>query len=289
MKKIALSCESTVDLPEELIKQYDLHVVPFTVILGNEEKYDGVITPKQIIEYVNQTNILPKTSAVNQYQYEEHFAKLLNEYDSVIHITLSSEISSAFNNALAVSKRMKNVYVFDSRSLSTGIALQLIYARKLIDKGLAELDILDELAKRRKSVQASFVLCRLDYLYKGGRCNALSYLSATLLKIRPQIIVTNGKMQPKKKYMGKYDKCIVKYVDDTLNEFNTPDLSEVFITSTTATKEQIEAVREKLIARGFKNIHVTFAGATITSHCGENTLGILYINDGNENGEYIKK
>lgn len=289
MKKIALSCESTVDLPEELIKQYDLHVVPFTVILGNEEKYDGVITPKQIISYVNETNVLPKTSAVNQYQYEEHFTKLLNEYDSVIHITLSSEISSAFNNALAVSKRMKNVYVFDSRSLSTGIALQLIYARKLIDKGLVELDILDELAKRRNSVQASFVLYRLDYLYKGGRCNALSYLSATLLKIRPQIIVKNGKMQPKKKYMGKYDRCIVKYVEDTLKEFNTPDLSEVFITSTTATPEQIESVTKLLKERGFKNIHVTFAGATITSHCGENTLGILYINDGNENGEYIKK
>ena len=286
--RIALSCESTVDLPNELIKEYNLHVVPFTVILGNEEKYDGIITPKQIIDYVTETNILPKTAAVNQYQYEEHFTKLLKEYDSIIHITLSSEISSAFNNALAVSKRMKNVFVFDSRSLSTGIALQCIYAKKLIDKGLSELDILDELAKRRKATQASFVLCRLDYLYKGGRCNALSYLTASLLKIRPQIVVTNGFMLPKKKYMGKYDRCILKYVDDTLKEFSTPDLSEVFITSTTATPEQIASVEEKLKERGFKNIHVTFAGATITSHCGENCLGILYINDGNENGEYVK-
>ena len=286
--RIALSCESTVDLPDELIKEYGLHVVPFTVVLGNEEKYDGIITPKQIIDYVTETNILPKTSAVNQYQYEEHFTKLLKEYDSVIHISLSSEISSAFNNALTVSKRMKNVFVFDSRSLSTGIALQCIYARKLIDQGLSELDILDELSKRRKATQASFVLCRVDYLYKGGRCNALSYITASLLKIRPQIIVTNGFMVPKKKYMGKYDKCILKYVDDTLNEFSTPDLSEVFITSTTATPEQIASVKAKLIKRGFKNIHVTFAGATITSHCGENCLGILYINDGNEKGEYVK-
>ena len=107
-----------------------------------------------------------------------------------------------------------------------------------------------------------------------------------LLKIRPQIVVSDGKMKPRSKYVGKIDRCIEKYVDDTLDAFNTPDLEEVFITSTTATPAQVELVKEKLVKRGFKNIHVTNANATVTSHCGENCLGILYINDGNSEGVY---
>ena len=75
-------------------------------------------------------------------------------------------------------------------------------------------------------------------------------------------------------------KCIVNYVNDTLSTFNTPDLEEVFITSTTASEEQIENVKQILTEHGFKHIIVTNAGGTITSHCGENCLGILYLNDG---------
>ena len=162
-----------------------------------------------------------------------------------------------------------------------------MYARKLANKGLEAEDIVEAVLNRIPSNQTSFVLSRLDYLYKGGRCNGLSYLAAALLKIRPQIVVKNGAMHPRSKYVGKYDRCIVKYVNDTLESFNTPDLEEVFITSTTATPEQILTVKKMLIERGFKNIHITNAGATITSHCGENCLGILYLNDGNEDGKYL--
>ena len=286
MKRIAISAESTIDLSKDLLKQYDIHTVPFTINLGDEVALDGDIDPKHIINYVNKKNILPKTSAVNEYQYTEHFEKLLKEYDAVIHIALSSEISSAFNNAYNVSQNYDNVYVVNSRSLSTGIALQAIYATKLVAAGLEPEEIVRKIELRKAADQTSFILMRLDYLYKGGRCNALSLISATLLKIRLQIVVKNGKMEPAKKYRGDMSTCIIKYVNDTLEQYNTPDLEEVFITSTTATKDQIEAVKEILVKRGFKNIHITNAGATITSHCGENCLGILYMNDGDSNGVY---
>ena len=280
MAKIALSCESTVDLTKELIEENNIHVVPFTVVLGNKSGYDGDITSSEIISYVKTHNQLPKTAAVNTFQYEEHFSKLLKEYDSVIHISLSSEISCAYNNAMEVAKEMKNVFVIDSQSLSTGIALLALYARKLIDSGMDAFDIVDAVSKRRTSVQASFILSRLDYLYKGGRCNSISYLASTLLKIRPQIILTNGRMEPRKKYVGKFEKGVFKYVNDTLGYFNHPDLENVFITYTTADDAVVNEIKEILKKRGFKNIYPTHAGATITSHCGENCLGILYINDG---------
>ena len=281
--KIALSAESTIDMPEELLRKYDIHTTPFTILLGDEAKLDGEVTPPEIIDYVSKTNQLPKTSAVNSYQYKEHFEKLLKDYDAVIHFCLSSEISVACHNAKTTASEMKNVYVVDSRSLSTGIALLAIYASKLRDKGLEPKKIVEKCEKRIPSLQVSFVLNRLDYLYKGGRCSALQMFGANLLKLRVQILVKDGKMGAGKKYRGNMTHCIVNYVNDTLASFDNPDLEEVFITSTTATEEQVDAVRKILEEHGFKHIMVTNAGGTITSHCGENCLGILYINDGGTN------
>lgn len=286
--KIALSAESTIDLTPELLSKYNIHILPFTITLGDKTAFDGEITSKQIIDFVKKTEILPKTSAINSFQYEEHFKKLLETYDAVIHLCLSSEMSSACNNAKLAAEECENVYVVDSKSLSTGIALLAIYASKLVNQGLSAQEVYDKVLKRIPGNQTSFVLSRLDYLYKGGRCSGLSYLAATLLKIRPQIVVKEGAMLPKKKYVGKYDRCITKYVDDVLKEWNTPDLEEVFITYTTADDKDVEKVKATLKARGFKNIYTTTAGGTITSHCGENCLGILYLNDGDENGVYNK-
>lgn len=284
--RIAISAESTIDLTKELLEKYDIHIIPFIITLGDKVGLDGEITSQEIIDFVDRENVLPKTSAINSYQYEEHFKKLLNEYDAVIHFSLSSGMSSACNNAYRASLELDNVYIIDTRSLSTGIALLAIYASKLAKKGVDVKNIIAKVNSRVNSNQASFVLSRLDYLYKGGRCSALSYLVAALLKIRPQIIVSNGVMTPKKKYVGKFSKCIIKYVNDVLETFNTPDLEQVFITYSSADENDVNCVKKILQERGFKNIDITYAGGTITSHCGENCLGILYINDGDSTGEY---
>lgn len=278
--KIAISAESTIDLTKELLNKYDIHTVPFTVLLGDQTRLDGDLGVDEIVEYVNKTKILPKTSAVNEYQFKEHFDNLLKDHDAVIHFSLSSEISSACANAKKVAADYDNVFVIDTRTLSTGIALLAIYASKLAQKGLTAKEIAEKCEKRIPNLQVSFVLARLDYLYKGGRCSALELFGANLLKLRIQILLKDGKMSPAKKYRGNMDACIKNYVNDTLAAFNNPDLEQVFITSTTATPEQNAAVKEILTEHGFKNIDCTTAGATITSHCGENCLGILYINDG---------
>ena len=283
--KIALSAESTIDLPHHLLQKYDIHTTPFTILLGDETKLDGEVPVSEIIDFVNKTGKLPKTSAVNQFQYKEHWDKLLEDYDAVIHICLSSEISVACHNAKTCAQDYDNVYVIDSRSLSTGIALLAIYASKLIKQGLEPKEIVEKVTARIPSLQVSFILERLDYLHKGGRCSALSLFGANLLKLRIQILVKDGKMGPANKYRGNMNRCILNYVNDTLATFNTPDLSEVFITSTTASEEQIESVKAILQEHGFKNVMVTNAGGTITSHCGENCLGILYLNDGEHEDE----
>lgn len=280
--KIAISAESTVDLPKELLDKYHIHTIPFTVLLGDKQGLDGVITPTEIFDYVEEYKILPRTSAVNEYQFSEYFSNLLKEYDAIIHISLSNEISSAYDNACRMAKLEKNVYVINSKSLSTGIALLAIYASTLVDEGKSVQEVVDLVSIRVPFVQASFVINTMDYLYKGGRCTGLQRIGATLLRIKPQILVSEGKMAPAKKYFGKNSKVIAAYCQDTIEQFNNPDLKIAFVTHSHASPEMVEAAKSALKARGFKTIYETLAGATISSHCGPKCLGILYINDGDK-------
>ncbi len=279
--KIAISAESTLDLSKELIKQYEVNVIPFTVLLGEDAYADGDITSQDIFDYVDKNKILPRTCAINEFQYKEFFTGLLEQgYDAIIHFSLSSEISAAYSQAENAAKKLDNVYVIDSRSLSTGIALEVIYASKLVKKGLDPKEIVEKVKARIPYVQASFVIQTLEYLHKGGRCSGLLRFGAAILRIKPQIIVSDGKMAPAKKYFGRKSQVVEAYCRDTLEQFANPDLSVAFVTHTLATPEMVAVAIEALKNRGFKTIYETTAGATITSHCGPQTLGILFINDG---------
>ncbi len=278
--KIAITAESTVDLTEELLKEYSIRTIPFTVMMGDRVGLDGEIKQDDIMEYLANNKDLPKTSAINEVQYTEFFEDVLKENDAIVHFSLSSELSSAYNNAVTASKQFKNVYVIDSRSLSTGIALLVLYAKKLAEQGESPEDIVKKCSERISAVQASFCLKRVDCLYKGGRCSVLALLGANLLRIRPQILLKDGKMVAGKKYRGNYNHVVESYVNDILTEYSTPDYETVFLTYTTAPQEIVDKVSERLKEVGFKNVYITRAGATISCHCGEDCLGVLYLNDG---------
>lgn len=278
--KIAITAESTIDMPKELLEKYNIKTLPFMVILGENEYKDGEVVPDDIFKFVAEKKTLPKTSAINKESYRNFFEEMLKDNDAVVHLCLSSQISSSCQNAKDVASEMKNVFVVDTLSLSTGIALLAIYASELNDQGLEAKEIFEKVSARVPNVQASFVVERLDYLYKGGRCSALALFGANLLKLRPQIILKEGKMGAYRKYRGSMDKVIENYCADVLEEFNTPDKKVAFLTYTTATEGMVETARKALQEKGFETIYETTAGSTITSHCGEHTLGILYLNDG---------
>lgn len=279
MKKIAISLDSACDLSKELIEKYDFKIIPFGVNLGDKFFYDGEITPEEIFEYADNNKTLPKTNAVNEEAFKEHFAKILNDYDAIIHFDISSEMSSAYQNAVNASKNFKNVYVVDSRTLSTAISLEAIYAKKLTETMDDPAKIVELVKKRIPAVQASFIIERLDYLYKGGRCSGLALLGANLLKIRPEIEVLNGNMKNTEKFRGKMADCVTKYCRATLEKYNHPDKSVIFITHSVADKELVDAAKAVVSEYGFENVYETTAGCTVSSHCGKNTLGILYVND----------
>lgn len=279
--KIAVTCDSTIDLTKELLTKYDIKTIPVSVLLGDKEYLDGELRIEDIFNYVDTNGVLPKTSAVNVVRFTEFFEEILKEYDAIIHFDISSCASAMYNNAVSAAENFGGkVQVIDSKVLSSAIGLLAIYARELTNEFDDVAVIAEKVRARVPSVQASFVIDRLDYLYKGGRCSSLALLGANLLKIRPSILLEDGKMVSHNKYKGKMEAVIKKYCEDTLKEFNHPDKTRIFITYTTATDEMVEAAKRVVNEYGFKEVLITRAGCTVSSHCGANTLGILYINDG---------
>ena len=227
--KIAITTETTCDLSPEQIAKNDIKVLPLTVILGEKSGLDGIdITPQDIFDYAENHKDLPRTSAVNEFTYEDFFKGVQKDYDAIIHIALSSGLSSSCENAINVSKRMNNVYVIDSLNLSTGIGLQVLYACELRDKGLSPEEIVKKVEARRSSVQASFFVNTIDYLYKGGRCSKVAAFGAIVLRIKPQILVQkDGTMVPGSKYFGRKTQACKAYCEDVKTLKNSEGRYEV--------------------------------------------------------------
>lgn len=276
--KIKLVTDSASDITKEDAKKLDCEIVPLSIILGDKSYTDGVdITPDDIYKYVDKNGVLPKTSAINEYTYEEVFKKYANNYDAVVHIALSSGISTSCNNAEAAAKKFNNVFVVDSLSLSSGLALLLYKARDLANEGKTGKQIAEALTKLTHKVQASFVVETLDYLKMGGRCSMLQALGANVFKIRPSLVLINGKIIAGKKHRGKQIEVVKSYVTDILATHPNADLSRCFVTHSKINKEYADVVKEAAKEAGFKEILDREAQGTIVSHCGPGTIGLLYI------------
>lgn len=284
--EIQITADSTCDLTPELIKRFNIKVLPLVVTLGEETFFDGVdIKPDDIYAYFKKTGELPKTGARSIEDYKDFFKSFTDKGKAVVHVSIGSDLSSGYSNSVVAAKELKNVYVVDSKTLSSAVGLHAMYAAELAKAGkLTAKEIAEKTENRANSCQASFIIEKLKFLAKGGRCSRLAAFGANILGIKPSIQVVNGKNEVGKKYMGKYLNCISKYIDDTLAKYNTPDTTRVMITYSTATQDMIDLAKSKLSEYGkFKEIMVTQAGSVINCHCGENTIGILYFNDGDKN------
>lgn len=277
---VRISADSTCDLSSELLTRYDITLVPLYVQLGEASLRDGVNVDEQtIFDYVAKTGNLPKTSAPTVADYLESFKKVQQPGQEVVHVSLGSKFSSSYQNACIAAKELEGVYVVDSCNLSTGHGHVLVQAAIMAEHGLNGAEILEKCNQITPKVRASFVVDRLDYLYKGGRCSGVAALGANLLKLKPCIEVIDGEMKVGKKYRGNFDKVLLNYTQDKLSGRQIRK-DRVFVTHTECAPEVVKAVVNKVKdLYHFDELHDTLAGSTITSHCGPNTLGVLYIEE----------
>ena len=276
---IVITSDSTCDLSTELKERYNIYTLPLGVTLGGNTYKDGLeISPDDIYEYHAKTGELPKTTAANVGESMDFFKQFTDEGKTVIHITLSSTMSSTYSNACLAAAEFENVYVINSENLSTGVGLLVVSAAEMAAKGMEATEIVDEINKLVPCVDASFVIDNLEYLHKGGRCSALAMMGANLLKLKPCIEVKNGSMGVGKKYRGRYADVLKTYVEERIGDGEGIDLDRVFVTHAGCDEEIVNSVVEQVkSAAPFKEVFLTRAGCTISSHCGADTLGVLFI------------
>ncbi len=277
--KIALSSESSIDLTQELSKKFNISTIPFSIIIGGHCFNDETGITDKIFDYVNMLKELPKTSAVNVEQYKTHFTNLLKTNDIVLHVAISSTLSSAYNNAVTASLEFEQgkVFVVDSKSASCGIAIMLIEAKKMIENNLGIEDIIIKFNDLKQKIAISFVANNLEYLKRGGRCSKLQYIGANLLKIKPEIVYEKGEAIPAKKFLGLFSGIIKPYFKDVFTRYNNPDLENIFIVYTTAENKDIAYLQNNLKLMGFKNIYTLQVGGTISSHIGPKAIGLIFL------------
>ena len=276
--KIRISADSTCDLSPELIRKYDIGITPLSVIIDGQVFHDGIdVTPRDIFR-ASDAGKAVRTAAVNTYEYREFFEEQLKTYDQVVHVCISSEFSTCYADACEASARMDNVFVVDSRNLSTGSGLLVLEGAEMAAKGMDGAQIAETLRTRTGLVCASFVVRTVEYLRRGGRCSGMEALGAKLLHIRPSIVVADGKMHPGEKYRGRYEHYLKHYIEDVLANDSTIDFNRVFITHSPSEEGLVSFAIDKVKSYGlFREVLETMAGCTVCCHCGPDTLGVLFM------------
>lgn len=276
MARTIISTDSPADVPAEIRERYDIRVIPLHIILDNDCFEDGVnIQPDDLYAFYKKTGRLPRTSAVSVAEYTDFFQELTKDGSSVVHISFSSALSATHQNARLAAEDFDNVYIVDSKSLTTGITLLAIKAAQLAKDGVDAKTIAHEMEYKREKVVTTFILDKLEFLYKGGRCSGIAMLGANVLGIKPSIVMADGTLQVGKKYRGKLENCQMQYVRDLLEQYaGRIDTDRAFLSRTAGVSdEQMKALQKEIHKTlKFKEYIVSTVGCTITSHCGERTF-----------------
>ena len=276
---VKIISDSTCDLSKELVEKYNIDILPLHIHLGDEEYEDGkTITPEEIFAWSDKNKATPKTSVASIAEVTDLFQKYEGE---IVCFSISEEMSTTANvMRLAVQEleRENEIFIINSKNLSTGIGLLVVEASIMAMQGKCAKEIVTEIEQMIPKVRSSFVVDTLTYLHRGGRCSGVAALAGSALQLHPKIVVQNGKMEADKKYRGKINKVVMNYVKELEEELKNAKQDRVFITHSGCEKEVVEEVREYLKQLNvFEEIIETRAGSVISSHCGPATLGVLYI------------
>lgn len=279
---VKIISDSTCDLSPELIAKYDIDILPLHILLGEDEYEDGRnITPQQIYDWSDTHKTTPKTSAPSLAEAIELFRPYIEEKREIVCFSISGSMSTSGNVMRLAAEELEAsdlVTVIDSANLSTGIGLLVIEAAIMAEKGQTAAEIVATIEVLKPKVRASFVVDTLTYLYRGGRCNAVSAMAGGVLRLHPKIVVENGAMDASKKYRGKINSVIMSYVKDMEEDLKSARPERVFITHSGCDRDTVNAVRSYLESFGiFHEILETRAGGVVSSHCGPGTLGVLFI------------
>ena len=276
---IKILTDSTCDLPKPILDACGIDLTPLTVVKDGAEFKDGItITPAEIFAHVAAGGALCSTSAVSVGEYQDIFAAYTEKYDGILQICIGSGFSASYQNACLAAQDYENVRVIDSQNLTVGQGFLAMKAFALAETASSLDELADSVRQYVSQVETSFVVDKLDYLAKGGRCSSAAALGANLLSLKPCIELVSNKLSVGKKYRGNFTKCLSSYIRDRLDGRDDIDWETIFVVKTVVSDESYQAVMEAVHNYGhFTNIMESTAGCTISCHCGPGTLGIIFL------------
>lgn len=281
-KPVCITYDSTCDLTPQLLERFRIRTVPLTIQSGERSfPDDGRYTSADLYADYRRDGVLPKTAAVSPQEFKNFFRPILSEGYDIVHIDISSDLSSTCQNALIAAHELEElgcIHVIDSRQLSTGGALLALQGAKLRDQGVDAAEIARQLRELAPHSDTSFVLDTLEFMWKGGRCKGITSLGANILKLKPCLEMRNGNLTVCKKYRGSIEKVYRQYITERLAGKSVVD-DWVFITHSGEVSEHTLSELTALIRSiaPFKEVFITQAGCTVSSHCGPKTLGVLFL------------
>lgn len=280
MRKIKIIADSTCDLNPETTRALDVEIIPLIVIFGDKEYRDGEdITLEQLYANVSELKMLPRTAAIAPAVFIEHFKKYIDQDYDILVTGIGSTLSGTYQAAQIAATEFPQgrIRIVDSLNLSSSSGLLVMKACKLRDEGKGLEEIAKELERLVPKVYCSFAVETLEYLYKGGRCSRTKFYVGTLLRAHPIIKVTDGKLDVYKTPKGKMVKALDELIEDFKKFLPNVDRDHIMITHSIAPEGEkyLYAELSKLVDP--KCLMVTRAGCVIASHCGPNTIGILFI------------
>lgn len=277
---IRIIVDSACDITQEEAKKWNLDILPLKTIFGDEEYLDGVtMSHTQFFEKLVETDVLPTTSQIAPYEYEEKFAEIVNNGDTAICITLSSKLSGCYQSAnIAVEGYENQIIVVDSENVCIGERILIQLADELRKEGKTIQQIADILNQKKKDIRLIALLDTLEYLKKGGRISKTAAMAGKLLSIKPVIAVENGEVTILGKARGSKSgkNMLTEFVKKTGGiDFDCPYCLAYSGLSDKLLKKYVED-SENLYKGNAEEFPISTIGSTIGTHVGPGAIAAAF-------------
>jgi DegV family protein with EDD domain len=287
--------DSASDIPESIIKEYNLYVMPTPVTIEGTDYFDGkTIFPDQFYE-IQASGKEIKTYHINQFMFEEHFRPYAERGDEVLYICFSTGIAGTFNAANLAYDEIKMEYpdfeltIIDSKCASVGYGLVVERLLRMQRNGASKELIIEAAHFFCEHMEHVVTVMELEYLFKGGRLSRTSFLAGTVLDIKPIIIVDeNGSLKAVEKVRGwkKAQNRILEMVGEKGKSLENQVIGVVYGRDKESAEYIKEQLKEKYHVKGMLEARI---GCAIGAHTGPGILGITFLNETNEKyEEYLK-
>ena len=284
-KPVIIATSTMSDLPQNIVKELQISIIPYTVITNEGVFYDNIdIDSEELVRYMADKTKMVDSEPPTEEALTAFFAGELMKAHHLIYITLTTGSSREYGRAVRVAETFENVTIVNSEMLSSATGILVMIAARLAQQGLPVEKIVSELEEAKQYIRCSFVIKSTDIMARRDRISPMMNSLLNALWLRPFLRMNKDKLGVGGLLFGSDRNCYGKYMDHALPATVSPDTSFIFITYAGMSEEELMWVEKKVRERvDFDNIIFQKASAGISSNCGEGRFGLLYLVKGNRN------